>query len=165
MGAAKRLKAALGDEVEAVDEDGRGVVVRLQAGVIREALRQLKADRETPFEMLVGIAATDWSRWAEESGLAARPARFGLLYNLFSVATRTRLFLEVFVADGEAVPSATPCYASADWAEREAYDMLGIRFRGHPDLRRIYLKDDFEGFPLRKEFPRRGHDPQDFPQE
>ena len=74
-------------------------------------------------------------------------------------------FVEAWLEDGQEAPSATPFYASANWAERTVYDMFGIRFSGHPDLRRIYLPDDFGYSPLRKEFPRRGVDPQDFPQE
>ncbi len=83
----------------------------------------------------------------------------------YSVSQRTRLFLELFLADGEAAPSASGIYASALWAEREVYDLFGIRFQGSPDPRRIFLPQDFEGHPLRKDFPCQGRRPQDWPQE
>jgi len=163
--AAKRLESALGSKVSGTFEDGRGVVVRVEPEAVREALGVLKSDRECPFDMLSHVAGVDWKTWREETGLESPPARFGLVYALYAVAKRTRIFVETFVADGQSVPSATPLYASADWSEREVYDMFGVKFKGHPDLRRIYLTDDFEGHPLRKEFPRHGHDPQDHPQE
>lgn len=163
--AAKRLESALGPKATRTFEDGRGVVVRVEPEAVREALGVLKTDRECPFDMLSHIAGVDWQRWHEETGLEPPPARFGLVYTLYAVAQRTRIFVETFVADGQSVPSVTPLYASADWSEREVFDMFGVKFKGHPDLKRIYLTDDFEGHPLRKEFPRHGYDPQDHPQE
>jgi NADH-quinone oxidoreductase subunit C len=82
--------------------------------------------------------------------------RFALLYQLYKFPGFTRLRIAVEVAEGETVDSVTPLYPSADWAEREVFDLLGIRFAGHPDLRRIYMPDDFEGHPLRKDFPLQG---------
>ena len=64
--------------------------------------------------------------------------------------------MAVDVGEGESLASAVPLYRSADWAEREAFDMFGVRFEGHPDLRRIYMPDEFEGHPLRKDFPLAG---------
>jgi NADH:ubiquinone oxidoreductase subunit C len=163
--AAKRLKSALGEKALEVYEDGRGVVVRVKPDGILDALAAVKADKQTPFDMLVSEIGVDWSKWNEETGLPQPAARFSVYYNMFSVTTRTRLFLETFVGQGQAVPSAVPYYASANWAEREIYDMFGVKFSGHPQLLRIYLPEEFEGHPLRKEFPLHGYGPQDFPQE
>ena len=161
----ERLKSSLGEKIPEIYEDGRGVVVRVELSAIPDALEALRSDPSTRFDLLTDITAVDWSRWSEETGLPAPPARYSLYYNLFSIPTATRLFLEAWLEEGQEAPSATPLYASANWAERTVYDMFGIRFSGHPDLRRIYMPDDFEYSPLRKEFPRRGVDPQDFPQE
>ncbi len=163
--AAGRLKSALGKKVLEILEDERGVVVRVGAADILAALSTLKADGETPFDMLSSATAIDWLHWQEETGLPQPKARFSLIYNLYSISGQTRIFVEAALGDGQTAPSAVELYASANWAEREMFDMFGIKFSGHPDLRRIYLADDFEGHPLRKDFPRHGRDPQDFPQE
>lgn len=163
--AAKRLETQLRDAAEEIYEDKRGVVVRLSPNAIVKALTYLHEDKLTPFEMLADVTAVDWSTWQKETGLTPPKGRFSVYYNLYSISKRTRLFLELNIGEKQTVPTATSVYASADWAEREVYDMLGIRFSGHPDLRRILLGDDFVGYPLRKEFPTEGPKPQDFPQE
>ena len=162
--AIERLKNTLGGKIQEVYEDGRGLVVRVGLDSVPAVLEALRSDASSPFDMLTDITAVDWSRWTEETGMQPQ-ARFSLYYNLYSVSAAVRLFVESWLEDGQEAPSATPLYASANWAERIVFDMFGIRFSGHPDLRRIYLPDDFEYSPLRKEFPRRGVDPQDFPQE
>ncbi len=161
----ERLKSALGAKIQDVYEDGRGVVVRIELSAVPDALEALRSDASTRFHLLADITAVDWSRWSQETGMQPPPARFSLYYNLYSISAATRLFVEAWLEDGQEAPSATPFYASANWAERTVYDMFGIRFSGHPDLRRIYMPDDFGYSPLRKEFPLRGVDPQDFPQE
>ena len=83
-------------------------------------------------------------------------ARFTVVYRLYKFPGAVRARLAVEIGDGESLPSAVPVYSSADWAEREAFDMFGVSFEGHPCLRRIYLPDDFEGHPLRKDFPLAG---------
>lgn len=85
--------------------------------------------------------------------------RFQLLYNLYSVSRRARVFLRVCVADGEAAPTFCGVYAGADWPEREVADLFGVVFEGHPDPRPILVPDDFEGHPLRKDFPLVGRRP------
>lgn len=82
--------------------------------------------------------------------------RFAVLYQLYKFPEALRVRVAVDVGDGEAVPSIVGLYRSADWAEREIFDMFGLRFSGRPDLRRIYLPDDFAGHPLRKDFPLEG---------
>lgn len=82
--------------------------------------------------------------------------RFAVLYQLYKIPEALRVRVAVDVGEGEAVPSIVGLYRSADWAEREIFDMFGLQFRGHPDLRRIYLPDEFTGHPLRKDFPLEG---------
>jgi NADH-quinone oxidoreductase subunit C len=82
------------------------------------------------------------------------PARFAVVYHFFSLPLKHRLRLQVPVEEADAeVDSVTPLWAAADWLEREVWDMFGIRFRGHPDLRRILMYDGFTGHPLRKDYP------------
>ncbi len=163
--AAERIAVRFGNLVTDVFEDKRGQVLSVALEAIPDILEALRRDEESPFDMLVDITAVDWSTWHEETGLSPKKERFSLYYALYSIKTRSRLFLEAFVGEHQFAPSATSVYASADWAEREIFDMFGITFSGHPDLRRILMPEDFTGYPLRKEFPAAGYDPQDFPQE
>ncbi len=87
-----------------------------------------------------------------------REPRFEIVYVLHSLDDFRRLLVKVTVPEGTAVPTVSDIWHSANWPEREVYDMLGIDFAGHPDLRRIFMWDDFEGHPLRKDFPLRGRD-------
>lgn len=108
--------------------------------------------RNTPgleYNFLSDLTAVDW-------GLEAEP-RFEVVYQLYSTRHRHRIRLKVPVNDGEGVPTVTSVWKTANWHERETYDMFGIRFDGHPDLRRILMADDYEGHPLRKDFPLRGY--------
>jgi len=82
--------------------------------------------------------------------------RFSVLYQLYKYPAHLRLRLVVDVPEGGEVDSIVSIHKSADWAEREIFDMFGIRFAGHPDLRRVYLDPEFEGHPLRKDFPLQG---------
>lgn len=162
---AARLTAALPDAVVASYSDGRGQVLRCEPASLREVLTFLRNDRQCAFDLLANITAVDWSTWPRPDNESSPPARFSVIYNLYSTSARVRLFVEIYVDEDTALPSATSVYASANWSEREVFDMFGLRFTGHPDLRRIYMSDDFTGHPLRKDFPRRGRQPQDYPQE
>ena len=82
----------------------------------------------------------------------ARSRRFEVVYLLRSISRNQRIALTVAVGEGEAVPSATSLYKSADWHEREVYDLVGVRFTGHGDLRRILCPEDWQGHPLRKDY-------------
>jgi NADH-quinone oxidoreductase subunit C len=89
-----------------------------------------------------------------------RPDRFELVYHFFSLSARRRLRVKLRLPgnDPEA-DSLTPLWKIADWLEREVFDMFGVRFRGHPDLRRLFMNDEFEGHPLRKDYPLRKRQP------
>jgi NADH-quinone oxidoreductase subunit C len=97
------------------------------------------------FNYLTDITATDHYR---------DDARFEVSYNIYNLDSRQRIRVKTFVEEESLeVPTATDIWPSANWPEREAYDMIGVRFSGHPDLRRMYMPEDFQFFPLRKEFP------------
>jgi NADH-quinone oxidoreductase subunit C len=118
-------------------------------GAIGELLRLCRDDPALRFDMLMDLTAVDYLRYpGRESG-----ARFEVVYHLYSVAENHRLRVKVPVEeDDPVVPSAVPLWAAANWFEREVWDMFGIRFAGHPDLRRLLLYEEFEGHPLRKDY-------------
>jgi len=123
--------------------------VRLSKDAIASVLRFFKDERGfNAFEDLVVFDNLD------DPGRGQ--GRFTVVYRLYRFPGAMRARLAVEIGDGESLPSAVPVYGSANWAEREAFDMFGVRFEGHPNLRRIYLPDDFDGHPLRKDFPLAG---------
>ncbi len=101
------------------------------------------------FDMLVDIVGMDWT---------PRIPRFDLIYLLLATADFTRLRVRLQTAEGREVPSVSDIWHSANWGEREVYDLFGITFSGHPDLRRILTWKNFDGHPLRKDFPLEGKD-------
>jgi NADH-quinone oxidoreductase subunit C len=107
----------------------------------------LRDDPEARFNFCSDVTASDWP---------PRPKRFDVIYSLYSVPHRHRLRLKVQAADGEAVPTVSGVWPSANWLEREVFDLFGIHFEGHPDLRRILMPDDWQGHPQRKDYPLEG---------
>ncbi len=115
---------------------------------IVEVCRFLKEDNQLSFNLLADMCGID---------MYTPKKRFGVIYNLYSFKTGHRIRLKVFTEeDDPKVPSVTSVWRTANWHEREAFDMFGIVFEGHPDLRRIYLPEEFEYYPLRKDFPLMG---------
>lgn len=117
-----------------------------------EVVNQLFQDG---FQQLVDLTAVDWP----ERELEGKPVRFDVVLHLLNLTSQERLRLKLRVAEGESVPTLTARFHSADWAEREVFDLFGIPFEGHPDLRRLITWDDFPGHALRKDFPLDGGDP------
>lgn len=106
------------------------------------------------FDMLVDVTCVDYLTYPQRDAV---PARFGLVYQLLHTWDIKRLTLRVFVGDDDpVVPSLVPFWESANWLEREVWDLFGIRFDGHPDLRRIVLPEAFSSHPLRKDYPLQG---------
>lgn len=115
-----------------------------------DVVRFLKEERS--FELIVDITCVDYLGYRDQ-----KPARFGLAYLLAVPETNERITLRVFVDEDDAeVPSVVGLWEGANWLEREVYDMFGIRFSGHPDLRRILLPQEFTAHPLRKDYPLQG---------
>jgi NADH-quinone oxidoreductase subunit C len=104
----------------------------------------LRDDSELFFNFLSDLTAVDY---------LGRKPRFDVVYHLYSIDKNHRLGLKVKVEEDESIPSITSVWSTANWLEREVFDLFGIRFDGHPDLRRIVLPEDWEGHPLRKDFP------------
>ena len=121
------------------------VVVVVDREAAAETLRTLRDHPTLRFDMLSDLTAVDY---------VDREPRFAVVYQLYSVSQNHRLRVKVPVpGDDPSLPSAVALWKSANWAERETFDMFGIRFVGHPDLRRILMYPEFVGYPLRKDYP------------
>ncbi|MDD7908506.1 NADH-quinone oxidoreductase subunit C [Pseudovibrio exalbescens] len=142
------IEAKLLDEVSSWSVTYGELTVVVPAERIVKVLRFLRDDARCGFIALVDICGVDWP---------AREKRFDVVYHLLSPRQNQRIRVKVAAAEGELVPSATAIYPGADWFEREAYDMYGILFSGHPDLRRLLTDYGFDGHPLRKDFPLTGY--------
>ena len=143
------LRQALGDGGFTTSEfrDNQRIVVG--SGQLFETLRCLKD--QCDFDMLIDVTAVDYLHYPD-----ARD-RFGVVYALLNVGTGGRIYVKTFLNEPNLeLPSAFPLWKGADWMEREVYDMYGIVFDGHPDLRRILMPEEFTAFPLRKDYPLRG---------
>ncbi|MCI0706023.1 MAG: NADH-quinone oxidoreductase subunit C [Ignavibacteriae bacterium] len=115
---------------------------------IVEICRFLKWDSELRFDLLADLCGIDMYTPAK---------RFGVIYNLYSLKSKHRIRLKTFTEEDDLkVPTVTGVWATANWHERETFDMFGIVFEGHPDLRRMYMPEEFEHYPLRKDFPLMG---------
>ena len=116
-----------------------------------EASRFLRDDPELRFDMLLDVTAVDY---------LGRVPRFEVVYHLYSVPLNHRIRIKVALEEGDPrLPSLVPIWAGANWLERETWDLYGIAFEGHPDLRRIYLYEEFQGHPLRKDYPKEKRQP------
>jgi NADH-quinone oxidoreductase subunit C len=119
--------------------------IRVKKDSLIELCRYLHDDEEALFDMCTDVTAVHWPDRAGQE--------FDIVILLYSVPKNRRLRVKASLADGEACPSLTAIWEGANWMEREVFDMFGIRFEGHPDLRRILLPSDWPGHPLRKEYP------------
>jgi NADH-quinone oxidoreductase subunit C len=114
-----------------------------------DAMRVLNDD--CGFDLLVDVTCVDYLNYRDAKN------RFGLVYLLASTATNERLTVRVYLDEPDlVVPSMVPLWAGANWLEREVFDMFGVRFDGHPDLRRILMPEEFAAYPLRKDYPLQG---------
>jgi len=141
------LRAALPDTVLSAKEFAGQVTVTVAVSAMARVARHLK-DAED-FKYCVDLTAVDWKE---------RQPRFDVVYHFYSFSKNARIRVKCGAAEGEEVPSIASVYLAANWPERETWDMFGIRFAGHPDLRRILTWEGFHGFPLRKDFPLEGID-------
>ena len=140
------LRERFPEHVSEPEEAFGEVSIRVARSKIVEVCAMLR--ERGPFEMLADVSAVDFL------GAAPPEDRFLVAYHLLSLARNLRLRLRVFVPEGdETLATVSGVWPTANWHEREIYDFFGIRFEGHPDLRRILMPDDWEGHPHRKDYP------------
>ncbi len=145
-GAIRRVAEAFGNSV-VVERSGSQTSVAVGKNSLRDVLLFLKSDEELRFTVLTDLFVVDRGH--------VRP-RFEIVYLLNSFESKKRITIKTRIDDGESVPTVSDLWGGAEWLEREAYDMFGLKFEGHPFLRRILTVEDFDGHPLRKDFPTEG---------
>ena len=150
------LKGALGERLQAFKRERGELTATVRADDLVDVARTLRDDPALKFEQLVDLAGVDYSAYKDQPW---EGPRFCVVSHLLSVTHNWRLRLKVFAPDDDLplVPSLTGVWASANWFEREAFDLYGIVFEGHDDLRRILTDYGFIGHPMRKDFPVSGH--------
>jgi NADH-quinone oxidoreductase subunit C len=140
------MPEALVDIVRFRDE----TTIHVHAPLLREVCNLLRGHPQVSLNMLTDVTAIDMLQLRENP-------RFDVVVMLYSLRNRVRLRLKAGINDGEPIPSLVPLWNGANWLEREVYDMFGIIFEGHPNLKRILMAEDWDdGFPLRKDYPLRG---------
>jgi len=140
------IKSALGGAVTATAVARGELSIEVAAGEILRAMVYLR--NEGDFKILVDICGVDWPQ---------RAKRFDVVYHLLSLTRNTRIRVKAQLGEGESIASIIGVYPAAGWFEREAFDMYGIAFSDHPDMRRILTDYGFSGYPLRKDFPLTGY--------
>ena len=146
--AAPKVTEVLGPLLLGTREAFGETTITVAAGTIIDTLTKLRDDPACQFEILIDIAGVDYPERAQ---------RFEVVYHLLSPRLNQRLRVKIAAGEATQVPSVIPVFPNADWYEREAYDMYGLLFSGHPDLRRLLTDYGFQGHPLRKDFPLTGH--------
>jgi NADH-quinone oxidoreductase subunit C len=141
----KKLRQKLDGAVTEATEFVGQLSVQVERGRIIEVCELLRRDAETPFNYLSDLTAVHFP--------ARLDAPFEVVYQLYSIAANERVRLRVRTSAEEGVETVSSVWPTANWMEREVYDLFGITFRNHPDLRRLLLPSDWEGHPLRKEYP------------
>jgi len=151
---AERLKERFLSEIIDIRQFRDQVFVSIKREKIVEICRFLHEDPEIRMDFLVDLCGVDYP---------GRKYRFEIIYNLFSIKFRHRIILKALIPeDDPSIDSVVSIWNTANWHEREACDMFGIVFNGHPDLRRILMPEDWEGFPLRKDYPLTGREDREY---
>jgi len=140
------ITSALGGAVTGVSMARGELTIEVKAGDILKTMTHLQGAGE--FKILVDLCGVDWPE---------RAKRFDVVYHLLSLTQNARVRVKAQVGEGESIPSIISVYPAAGWFERETFDMYGVPFEGHPDMRRILTDYGFSGYPLRKDFPLTGY--------
>ena len=151
-----RLREQFGEEAIRDREINGQLIVSVDRERLLEVCAFLRDDPALRFDHLADVTGVDYLTYNPEGGPLGepRPMRFDVVYHLYSIQKNHRLRLKVLLAEDDArVPSLVPLWPSANWGERETFDMYGIVFEGHPNLTRILTPDDWQGHPLRKDYP------------
>jgi NADH-quinone oxidoreductase subunit C len=142
----EKIKSRFGNALDSVEEFRGDLALTFDSKKIVELAHLLNDDPELQFEICKDVTAIDW---------ATRKNRFTVVYHVYSLKNNFLLRIKTNL-DSEEIGSVAKVWKAADWYERETYDMYGINFKNHPDLRRVYMPEEFEYFPLRKDFPLMG---------
>lgn len=147
----QRLREKLGEAVVSTHEFRGDRTAIIDRGSLLEACTWLRDDPENGFDLLMDVTAVDY---------LGRKPRFEVVYHLYSVGKNARVRIKVPLEEDDVkIPSVVPVWIGANWLERETWDLYGIEFEGHPELKRIYLYEEFEGHPLRKDYPKEQRQP------
>ena len=144
----KKINSELTTKIKSTEIKHNQIYVEIEKEDLLDVTLFIKSNKDTKFRQLIDITAVDYP---EEN------QRFKIVYLFLSHEFNQRLLLSYFISEHEVVPSLTSVFPSANWMEREVFDMYGVSFKDHPDLRRILTDYGFEGHPLRKDFPLTGH--------
>ena len=144
----KKINSELTTKINSSRVKHDQIYLSIDSNDIIDVILFMKTNENTKFRQLIDITAVDFPE---------KEQRFRIVYLLLSHEFNTRVLIEFDISEGEKVPSLTKIFPSANWMEREVFDMYGIDFKDHPDLRRILTDYGFEGYPLRKDFPITGH--------
>lgn len=144
----ENFKSEIGLKTQKIENDN--LIIYVDKTEIIKLLKFLRDDTNLSFKILLDVFGADL--------LGIRTPRFEVIYNLLSLKLNNRITIKVAINDGEKLPTVIEIFSSAGWFEREAFDMYGIEFENHPDLRRILTDYNFQGHPLRKDFPLTGYE-------
>ena len=144
----KKINSELNTKINSSKIKHDQIYLNIDSNDIIDVILFLKNNENTNFKQLIDITAVDYP---------ANEKRFKLVYLILSHEFNVRILIDCFINENEIPPSLTKIYPAANWMEREVFDMYGIQFKDHPDLRRILTDYGFEGHPLRKDFPLTGH--------
>jgi len=144
----KKINSELATKVKSTKINHKLICINIENENLLDVVLFLKNNNQTKFKQLIDITAVDYPE---------NEKRFKLVYLLLSHEYNSRILIDFFINENEIVTSLTSIFPSSNWMEREVFDMYGIKFKNHPDLRRILTDYGFKGHPLRKDFPLTGH--------
>lgn len=146
-----KLRATFPDSIIEVKEFRRDITVTIKKEALLSIMQFLRDDEELRFNYLASISGVDYLK------IEGVENRFAVVYHLYSFKNNCRLAIKAFVTEGSLdIDSVYPLWKTANWQEREIYDLFGIIFKGHPALKRVFLPEDYEGHPLRKDYSLEG---------
>ena len=144
----KKINSELGTKINTSEIKHNQIYLEIDSEDLIDVVLFVKTNKDTKFRQLIDITVVDYPE---------RSKRFKIVYLFLSHEFNQRMILSYNISENEVIASLTPVFPSANWMEREVFDMYGINFKNHPDLRRILTDYGFEGHPLRKDFPLTGH--------
>ncbi len=144
----KKINSELNTKIKKTEIRHEQLYITIDNEDLIDVTLHIKNNENTKFRQLIDITVVDYPENTQ---------RFKVVYLFLSHEFNQRIILNYLIGENEVIPSLTPIYPAANWMEREVFDMYGVKFKDHPDLRRILTDYDFEGHPLRKDFPLTGH--------